>query len=155
MISSCNKKDTAANPIKANLKVIDKENVPDITPDIYTKWGFANFVPDLSRNVILDFSKSELIIPYNKAKTKFNKSASNMADAGICLKIATRKSSCKSGIGFRCGFFTCGQQKESPVDSNTLSRNRIQPVKIMTNKVSGELILKFINKIDWKYLNNN
>lgn len=84
-----------------------------------------------------------------------NKSANVMADTGFCVKIATRKSGCTSGIGFRCGVFTCGKQKESPVNSNILSRDRNQPVKIMTNKVSGELIFKFINKIDWKYLNNN
>lgn len=56
-ITSCNKNDTASNTVKTNLKVIDEENAPNITPDIYSKLGFANFVPDLSRNVILDFNK--------------------------------------------------------------------------------------------------
>ncbi len=161
LISGCNKKNTAANPIKTNLKVIDKENSPDITPDIYTKLGFANFVPDDSRKVLLDYSKSELIVPYNNLKSSFNKDDNNFKSegVGICIKIATRKSNCSQGIGFRCGFIrNCFQPKKQmnrKSDEVGLSRNRVQPVEISVNKETQEIVFRFINKIDWKYLAKN
>ncbi len=157
-ITSCNKKSTITDSIKTNYKVINQENSPDIPPDIYTKLGFVNFVPDDNRKVLLDYNKSELLVPYNNLKSSFSKNGNDFKSVGIgiCIKIATRKSNCSQGIGFRCGFIrNCHKLAVEKSEIVGLSRDRVQPVEITVNKKNREIILHFINKIDWKYLENN
>jgi len=93
-------------------------------------------------------------------KSLFSKNGNDFKSEGIgiCIKIATRKSNCSQGIGFRCGFIRdCFQPKQLSQKTNEagLSRDRVQPVEITVNKKNQEIILHFINKIDWKYLENN
>lgn len=128
----------------------------EITSDIYSKLGFSDFSTDISRDVILDHAKSNLVVPFDQAKTKRLKSTSPLG-FGICIKIATRTSNCSQGIGFRCGFISnCYDPKVQNLKaSNILSRDRIQPVIITVNQSTGELIFHFENNIDWEYLRNN
>lgn len=157
LITSCSKSKKGHAPLMNTEMIISQNNSPQITSDIYTKFGFANFVPDTLRDVILDTTNSELTVPYDQSKTILKKSTASAEVFGICIRIATRRSACASGIGFRCGFVrNCFEpQKQNFKDAQQLSRARIQPVDIAVDKDSGKLILHFINKIDWKYLSNN
>jgi len=96
--------------------------------------------------------------PYNNLKSSFSKTGNDFKSVGIgiCIKIATRKSNCSQGIGFRCGFIrNCHKLTVEKSEIVGLSRDRVQPVEITVNKKNREIILHFINKIDWKYLENN
>ena len=146
---------------RTNIKIIDESNAPEITPDIYTELGFANFELDNSREILLDFNKSELKVPYNKQKSLFKSNRNNFKSegVGVCIKIATRKSGCKHGIGFRCGLVRhCFEPKKQSTQKSSLaklSKDRLQPVEIKVDREAGEIVFHFINKVDWKYLANN
>jgi len=162
IVTSCTKKDNKAmKATRTNVKIIDESNAPEITPDIYAELGFANFELDKSREILLDFNKSELRVPYNRQKSLFKSNRNNFKSAGvgICIKIATRKSNCSQGIGFRCGFVRdCFKPKKQSTQKSSLaklSKDRIQPVEINVNRETGELVFHFINNVDWKYLANN
>lgn len=79
---------------------------------------------------------------------------SQQTSGRLCLIIGSRKKDCSGGIGFRCGLFDCPMSPSpGPQLKEQISRQRTQQVELSINKNS--VTVKFINPVDWGFLENN
>ena len=104
--------------------------------------GFSKLILTSSNDVVYvdseGFSRIELPID----RTNSIMSTQKPIQIDICLTIATRKSDCQSGIGFRCKFIQGGPC--SGTETETL-----QPATITKSEEGAKLIIRLKNKLDW------
>jgi len=131
---------------------INAQSIQKVTLDSYLTFsseiakelGYSSIYTKDTKSANLEISKdgsSTLTLPLNLTKSSTSKSTRGPGDGGICIQIyiATRKSNCKSGIGFRCQTITsCGGNQKK---SNELINSRY--VTATASIKSNNLVLKF------------
>lgn len=132
--SSCNEDESnlkSAN--ESAILIINEEDVPDVIKYSATY--------DNTRETSLNIETGVLKVPvfFTKDEMKRNKTESISAK----WRIATRKSGCKSGVGFRCG----NDLPPAPL-KNSDSDKSLQAT-IVRDYEKGYINFQFDNNIDW------
>jgi len=141
---SCSKEQDSSGLINSEKLTLASEDIP-----LIEDYGF---VLSSKKEAFVDFENSRLVIPVKKTNNY------QMKQGGICIRIyiATRKSGCKSGIGFRCKFITgCSDNpNKNSIDYTSDKDEDFRWVNAVMFSEKDEVIIKFDKNIDWaKYEN--
>jgi len=149
---------------------------------IQTEFGIKHVFKSDNGNYVIEFSKSEwreilTSLKFNESKAGRPNSTiikSNDEDdidisnkggkVALKFKIATRKSNCKGGIGFRCGGSVTYSQKMEIQSSSVeygeyrqtsgsfVGRNLDRYYYAIVEEVDGRVYLEFQEPVDWSWL---
>ncbi|MCF6169288.1 hypothetical protein [Lutibacter sp.] len=148
--SSCNEE--SINLSENSKIIISNEEIPifdnsksktQITNDFSKSKTQIKITNDFSRESILDTTNEQLKVP-----VIFTNENENITVApAVKFRIATRKSGCKRGIGFRCGN-DLPQLKTTDID---LEDEKTFSAKVSYDYKNGYVIYQF-NQINWNEL---
>lgn len=136
IFNSCDEDESILKkPSESSILILNQEDVPDIT-------GF-NVIYDNTRETTLNKETGILQVPVNYSKNTMRKDELESPD--VKWRVATRKSGCKDGVGFRCGN---NLPKIESKGENKDNKRTLQASIIKDNE-NGYINFQFDKNTDW------